>query len=218
MTDFYGKAKWAPPVKGRPTVSQPYTGIFIMDTTGLFFGSFNPIHNGHLAIARHLLDKGYCTRIWFVISPQNPWKKDSALLGEEQRFEIVAAAIQGDPRMEACDAEFAMPRPSYTYQTLQLLSEKYPHRKFALIVGGDNWQQFHLWKNHQDIADRYPILVYPRPDRPEAPCHGTAAIQVEAPLLTVSSTAVRHKLSRGEDISTEVPASALNLIQKYYRI
>ena len=106
--------------------------------TGLFFGSFNPIHNGHLKIAQYLLYKGYCQRIWFVVSPHNPLKRDRSLLDEQKRLEIVKAAIRGDERMQACDVEFGLPKPSYTYATLQLLKKKWPEEEFALIIGEDN--------------------------------------------------------------------------------
>ena len=105
--------------------------------TGLFFGSFNPIHNGHLKIAQYLLYKGYCQRIWFVVSPHNPLKSDRSLLDEQKRLEIVKAAIRGDERMQACDVEFGLPKPSYTYATLQLLKKKWPEEEFALIIGED---------------------------------------------------------------------------------
>ena len=121
--------------------------------TGLFFGSFNPIHNGHLKIAQYLLYKGYCQRIWFVVSPHNPLKSDRSLLDEQKRLEIVKAAIRGDERMQACDVEFGLPKPSYTYATLQLLKKKWPEEEFALIIGEDNLRIFinggmlkKLWK------------------------------------------------------------------------
>ena len=105
-----------------------------MGVTGLFFGSFNPIHNGHLAIARYLLDEEYCREVWFVVSPQNPWKKDQSLLDEQKRFWMVKEAIAGDNRMKACDQEFRMSRPSYTYQTLQTFSREFPGLQFSRIM------------------------------------------------------------------------------------
>lgn len=187
-----------------------------MDLVGLFFGSFNPIHHGHLAIARYLLDEGYCGKVWFVISPRNPWKEDYTLLEEGQRLEIVKAAIGGDHRLKACDIEFTLPRPSYTYQTLRVLSQKYPDKRFTLVMGGDNLQRFHLWKNYQEISAHFPLLVYPRPGMPLPENSGQNITVIQAPLLPVSSTAIRRKLSAGEDISGEVPAAALPLIMKYY--
>lgn len=188
-----------------------------MHFIGLFFGSFNPVHNGHLAIARYLLDKGYCEKVWFVVSPQNPLKEDHTLLDEQKRLEIVQEAVSGDARMGVCDIEFKMPRPSYTFQTLQTLSGKYPQFDFTLIIGGDNLRDFHLWRNYEDIVSRYRILVYPRPDViiPDVKCQNISI--VDAPLSMISSTDIRRKLQHGEDVSDWVPAKALPLILKYYR-
>ena len=118
--------------------------------TGLFFGSFNPIHNGHLKIAQYLLYKGYCQRIWFVVSPHNPLKSDRSLLDEQKRLEIVKAAIRGDERMQACDVEFGLPKPSDTYATLQLLKKKWPEEEFALIIG-----VAHIGKRNDTEAHTY---------------------------------------------------------------
>ena len=183
---------------------------------GLFFGSFNPIHNGHLAIANYLLEQGYCAEVWFIVSPCNPWKKDQELLDERKRLEIVRTAIQGDKRMQASDVEFEMPRPSYTYQTLQALQAEYPHRHFRLIIGGDNLSRFHDWRNYEDILASFSVLVYPRPGialPKELPASVTVA---NAPLTDISSTEIREKLKRGEDISSLVPPVILPLIRKYY--
>lgn len=184
--------------------------------TGLFFGSFNPIHNGHLAIARNLLDHGYCERVWFVVSPQNPWKKDLSLLDERKRFEIVETAIDGDERMEASDIEFAMPRPSYTFQTLQALEERFPADRFALIMGGDNLKKFHLWKNHEAILAHFPLLVYPRPGESLPEITDPNIVVVDAPASSISSTEIRERIAEGEDVSAFVPRAALPLILKYY--
>lgn len=187
-----------------------------MKTTGLFFGSFNPIHNGHLAIAKYLLDQGYCTDIWFVVSPQNPWKRDISLLDEQKRFQIVEQALNGEASMEASDIEFTMPRPSYTYLTLLAFQKKYPTRCFSIIMGGDNLKNFHLWKNYSDIVNHFPVLVYPRPDEsiPEIEHHNIVVIQ--APMSNISSTEIRKKIAAGKDISAFVPASILPLVLKYY--
>lgn len=187
-----------------------------MDFIGLFFGSFNPVHNGHLAIARYLLDEKYCREIWFVVSPRNPWKKDRTLLPEQQRLEIVQTALAADPRMLACNVEFALPKPSYTYRTLQVLSQRYPDKRFALIIGGDNLERFHLWRNYREILREYCIFVYPRPDIPCPEIHSATIKLVNAPLLNISSSGIRQKIKEGEDISGDVPEEALPLIKKYY--
>ena len=186
------------------------------EITGLFFGSFNPIHNGHLAIAQYLLDNNYCEKLWFMVSPQNPWKENSALLHEQKRFEIVQKAIAEEDRMEVSDFEFTMPRPSYTYQTLQRLAEKYPQKQFALVIGGDNLRDFHLWKDYEKIWEKYPLLVYPRPGIDLSNAIVGNIHLLDAPLADVSSTEIRNKVMSGEDISSFVPRSVLSLIQEYY--
>lgn len=187
-----------------------------MSSIGLFFGSFDPVHNGHLAIARYLLDEGYCEKVWFIISPCNPWKEGRLVLDEYKRLEIVQAAIAGDQRMQGCDIEFTMPRPSYTFQTLLALSKKYPEEDFALILGGDNYRNFHLWKNPQDILANYRLLVYPRPDEVMPEVNPANVIIVPAPTTTLSSTEIREKMVAGEEIRDLVPASVSALILNYY--
>lgn len=183
---------------------------------GLFFGSFNPIHNGHLKIAQYLLYKGYCHQIWFVVSPKNPLKLDISLLDEKKRLEILQAAIAADERMQACDIEFGMPRPSYTFDTLHVLEEKWPGKEFALIIGEDNLRDFHLWRNAKTIAENYRILVYPRKGVDTSGLMWKNLFLVNAPVADVSSTEIRWKMKRGEDISSLVPVGALPLILKYY--
>ena len=186
--------------------------------TGLFFGSFNPIHNGHLAIAQYLLDNKYCEKLWFVVSPQNPWKENSALLDEQKRLYVVNKAIAEDDRMAVSDVEFTRARPSYTYQTLQVLAEKYPEKQFALIVGGDNLRDFHLWKDYEKILEEYPLFVYPRPGVDLSNDIVGNIHLIDAPLADVSSTEIRNKVIKGEDVSVFVPCSVLSLIQEYYGV
>lgn len=179
---------------------------------GLFFGSFNPIHNGHLNIARYLLDNGYCREVWFIVSPQNPLKQEQSLLAESERMEMVRLAIAKDGRMKACDVEFSMPKPSYTIDTLRLLSARYSDRVFALIIGGDNLLNFHLWKSYQGIVAKYPILVYPRPKVDVSGVRYEHVTLVDAPLSDVSSTEIRGKIKRGEDVVQYVPTEVLQLV------
>lgn len=183
---------------------------------GLFFGSFNPVHNGHLAIARYLLEKGFCREVWFVVSPQNPLKQNAGLLDENKRLEILRKAIAGEPGMEVCDAEFRLPRPSYTWNTLQVLKKEYPEKSFALVIGGDNLCNFHLWRNYKEILNHYRIFVYPRPGVEVPGTIPEGVTLVDAPLAAVSSTEIRAKIGAGEDISANVPAKAYPLIMKYY--
>ena len=187
-----------------------------MGLTGLFFGSFNPIHNGHLSIARYLLEKRYCEKIWFVLSPQNPWKEEQDLLDEQKRLEMVREAIAGENAMEVCDIEFRMPRPSYTYQTLRKLKKMYPDRGFALIIGGDNLKNFQYWKNHQEILEECVLLVYPRPGMVTPARQEKNMVLVDAPMTAISSTEIRQKVFCGEDISGDVPGPVVQLVEKYY--
>ena len=183
---------------------------------GLFFGSFNPIHNGHVGIARALLEGGWCREVWFVVSPRNPFKREEGLLPEEERLAIVEAAIAGERGMRACDAEFDMPRPSYTADTLRRLMAARPGERFALVMGADNVARFTGWKDYRWIEGHVPIFVYPRRDaRVELPPEMGATL-VDAPLFPLSATEIRGRLRRGEDVSAYVPAGALPLVAAAY--
>ena len=130
---------------------------------GLFFGSFNPVHIGHLAIANYLVEFGNIDQLWFVVSPHNPHKKKENLLHDYDRLEMMQIAIRNEHRFRVCDVEFRLPKPSYTIDTLTHLSEKYPDHSFSIIMGSDNIVNFHRWKNYDQILKNYGILVYPRP-------------------------------------------------------
>ena len=182
---------------------------------GLFFGSFNPIHNGHVGIARYLLEKKLCEEVWFVISPCNPFKVDRFLLPETDRLAIVSAAIGGIPGMKACDVEISMSKPSYTVDTLRGLFDRYPGRRFALIIGGDNVPDFPKWKDYHWIEAHCSIFVYPRPgmvNSEESP----SMTFIDAPLFPLSATEIREMIRKGDDISNLVPSEALSLIWKLY--
>ena len=182
---------------------------------GLFFGSFNPIHNGHVGIARYLLEKKLCEEVWFVISPCNPFKVDRFLLPETDRLAIVSAAIGGIPGMKACDVEFSMSKPSYTVDTLRVLFDRYPGRRFALIIGGDNVPDFPKWKDYHWIEAHCSFFVYPRPgmvNSEESP----SMTFIDAPLFPLSATEIREMIRKGDDISNLVPSEALSLIWKLY--
>ena len=183
---------------------------------GLFFGSFNPIHNGHVGIASYLLEKKLCAEVWFVVSPCNPFKVDRFLLPETDRFAIVRAAIRGIPVMKACDVEFSMSKPSYTVDTLRVLFDRYPGRQFALIIGGDNVPDFPKWKDYHWIEAHCSIFVYPRPGM-ITPVEGSAGMTfIDAPLFPLSATEIREMIQKGDDISGLVPSEALSLIWKSY--
>lgn len=183
---------------------------------GLFFGSFNPIHNGHVGIARYLLEKKLCAEVWFVVSPCNPFKVDRFLLPETERFEIVKAAIKGIPGMKACDIEFSMPKPSYTVDTLRVLFDRYPGQQFALIIGGDNVLDFPKWKEHRWIEGHCDIFVYPRSGIITSVEGFTNMTFVDAPLFPLSATEIRAMIRKGDDISSLVPSEALSLIWELY--
>lgn len=188
-----------------------------MKKTGIYGGSFNPIHNGHLALARYFLRQGGLDEVWFVVSPQNPFKQDQQslapydrLLPDEERLRMVELALQDEPQMEACDVEFRLPKPSYMWNTLEQLRHDHPDRAFVLIIGGDNWESFDRWYRAAEIKERYKILVYPR---------GGVLKDSPLPLLPYSSTAIRRRVSEGRGIRRMVPRAVADYIAErgFYR-
>jgi len=172
---------------------------------GLFFGSFNPIHNGHLIIANHILNEADLNKLWFVISPQNPFKQSATLLNEYDRFHLVQKAVEGDNRLKASDIEFSLPKPSYTSHTLAYLKEKYPSYEFVIIVGSDSFQNLGNWKNAEAIIKNYPVIIYKRPGF-EITNELNASIQImDAPLLEISATYIRDLIKNGRSIKYLVP-------------
>jgi len=176
--------------------------------TGIFGGSFNPIHVGHIALARQLRQLAGLDEVWLMVSPQNPLKQDSSdLLDDRLRLELAQKALEDVEGVKACDYEFSLPKPSYTWNTLQHLSQDFPDRTFVLLLGGDNWAHFERWRHWKDILRHYEVVVYPRDQY-----IGT----VDVPLLPVSSTEIRRRVRNGESIDTMVPSSIIPLVQKYY--
>jgi nicotinate-nucleotide adenylyltransferase len=174
--------------------------------TGLFFGSFNPVHNGHLIIANYMLDQEGLDEIWFIVSPQNPLKESEMLANEQERLEMMKLAVSSEPRFKVSDVEFSMPKPSYTFDTLELLSQSYPERSFFLIIGSDNLEDFHLWKNHEQILKKYQILVYPRKKEINSPFASEPNVTVtQAPLVEISSTKIRKYLKAGRSVEAFIP-------------
>ncbi len=188
-----------------------------MKKIGLFGGSFNPIHNGHVQIGRTMLRLLELDEVWYMVSPQNPWKQNATLLSEDKRLEMARLALENDPRLVACDYEFRLPRPSYTWATIQSLMLTHPDTEWTLIIGGDNWAQFTAWRNADDILRTCRIAVFPRQgaELPQ-PADGRVSI-VHVPLVNVTSTQVRDMVRRGEDISHYVPHAVKALIETYYR-
>jgi nicotinate-nucleotide adenylyltransferase len=171
---------------------------------GLYFGSFNPIHAGHLIIAQTLFQRGGLDQVWFVVSPQNPFKKQESLAHEHDRLRMVELAIEDNFDFRASDVEFRMPKPSYTIDTLTLLSEKHPQHQFSLFLGSDNLSHFHKWKNYKAILEHYPILVYPRPGEVKTLDHPGVSY-VDAPLLDISATFIRQSIQDGLSVRYLLP-------------
>lgn len=187
--------------------------------TGIYGGSFNPIHNGHIALARQMLDAGLMDEVWFVVSPLNPFKKENNdLLSDELRLEMTQLALEDEPNMMAKDFEFHLPKPSYSWQTLKALTEQYPEREFILIIGADNWQAFHLWYNYQEILDNFSIVIYPREgidvDKNHLPKN---AKLLNTQLYPISSTQVRQYIKEGKSIDDLIPKKIITKAIKYYK-
>ena len=171
---------------------------------GIFGGSFNPIHKGHTALAQAICDDGQVDSVWLMISPQNPLKPIEGMLDEHLRLHLARLAVRDIPCLEASDFEFGLPRPSYTYNTLQQLTKTFPEHTFTLIIGSDNWDLFPRWRNADDILHQWPVVVYPRGDAgtPTAnPRYPNVHFMASAPLFPVSSTDVRQRIAHGDDIS-----------------
>lgn len=167
---------------------------------GLYFGSFNPIHVGHLIIANHILNTEILDEVWFVVSPQNPFKNAAGLLNEQHRLTLVKIAIEGESKLKASNIEFKMPKPSYTIDTLISLEEKYPLHNFSIILGSDGYQNIEKWKNYKQIIINYNIYIYLRPSfevRIDLPNNIKI---VSAPLLEISSTQIRKNIKEGKSI------------------
>lgn len=168
---------------------------------GLFFGSFNPVHIGHLAIADYMINYTDMQQIWFMVSPQNPLKNKNQLLDQNNRLHLVNLALDFHPTIKASNFEFDLPQPSYTINTLVRLKEKYPQHEFSLIMGQDNLQSFNKWKNYEEILKRNHIYVYPRPDCTESEFDTHPHVHfTEAPLMDISSTFIRNAIKEKKDI------------------
>lgn len=186
---------------------------------GLYFGSFNPIHTGHLIIASHVANHANLKQVWLVVSPQNPLKPSSVLLNEYHRLHLVQLAIEDDPQLKASDVEFKLPRPSYTIDTLTYLQEKYPQHEFSLIMGSDSFQNLPKWKNFELLVKRYPFVIYKRPAFQIKETWGANLQQLDAPLLEISSTTVRNYIKAGKSIRYLVPEGVREEMERnqYYK-
>lgn len=183
---------------------------------GIFSGSFNPIHIGHIILGSYLCEFTDLDEVWFVVSPQNPLKEAGSLIEDALRIEMVRLALEEYDRMFVSDVEFKLPRPSYTIDTLRYLSDNYPDKSFSLIIGGDNWRQFHRWKEYQTLINNYSIMVYPRMgDIVLIPRELEASVRcVSAPIVEISSTFVRENIGRGRNMRSFVPPLVYDFIVK----
>lgn len=185
---------------------------------GIFGGSFNPIHVGHIAIARELLTLARLDEVWFLVSPLNPFKKTATdLLDDDKRLLLTQRALLGEARLKASDYEFHLPKPSYTWNTLQHLQADYPDKQFVLIIGADNWLAFDRWAHPDYILSHFDIAVYARPDCPiDAASLPPRVHLYNMGLFDVSSTAIRERIRRGQTISGIVPTAIETLCVRFY--
>lgn len=185
--------------------------------TGLYFGSFNPVHMGHMAIASYMVEYSEIDELWFVVSPQNPLKEKKSLLEDHHRLEMVRLAIGDDDRFRASDIEFRLPTPSYTIDTLAHLEEKFPGRDFQLVMGADGLRTFHKWKHADLITRRYHRLIYPRPGvSEESALAAPNATLVNAPLIEISSSLIRKAVKEGREVRHLVPAPAYRYMREMH--
>jgi len=181
---------------------------------GLFFGSFNPIHTGHLIIAEYMATHTDLEQVWFVVSPHNPLKQRSTLANDFDRLHMVQLAIDDNPKLKASNIEFSLPKPSYTVDTMVYLHEKYPQHQFSLIMGGDNLESIHKWKNYEILLERYSIHIYNREGAAlDLSAHKNADIKVyEVPMIAISSTYIRQSIASGLSIRYLVPESVYQFL------
>jgi nicotinate-nucleotide adenylyltransferase len=183
--------------------------------TGLFFGSFNPVHTGHLIIANHMLEHTSLDEVWFVVSPQNPLKNQQDLFDEKTRCALVQLAIEGNAGFKLCDRELTLQRPSYSCKTIEVLMDEYPGHDFVLIIGSDNLDVFDQWKNHEKILEMLLLFVYPRGGTCHSPFLKHPSVQmIHAPLLDISSTMIRENMRLGKDVRYLVPDTVYGKIKE----
>lgn len=188
--------------------------------TALYFGSFNPIHTGHLIIAQQVVESGAADRLWFVVSPQNPLKPSGSLLNEYHRLHLVELAIADNPKFRASAVEFSLPKPSFTIDTLAYLAEKHPGEDFSIVMGGDSIQNIKRWKNWETLVARHDILVYNRPGFAVPQDLPGARIRIlDAPLLEISATFIRERIKAGGSVRYLLPDAVWKYVEenRYYQ-
>ena len=183
---------------------------------GLYFGSFNPIHIGHLIIASHVENNVGLDQIWFVVSPQNPLKKESSLLNEHHRKHLIDLSIEGEKKLRTSNVEFKLPKPSYTIDTMIYLTEKYPKHTFSIIMGSDSFTNIKRWKNYEILLKNYEIYIYERPGFMVKEKLGTKITILQAPLLEISSTHIRELIHAKKSIKFLVPDVVKEEIEKHH--
>ncbi len=185
---------------------------------GLYFGSFNPVHTGHLIVANHVITHTDIDKIWFVVSPHNPLKDSHSLLNEYDRLHLVNLAIEDNNKFRASNVEFHLPKPSYTIDTLTYLTEKFPLEKFTVIMGADSFQNIHRWKNFEQLVANYSFVVYNRPGFDIEDTYGANVSILDAPLLQISSTYIRRQVKEKKSIKYIVPDAVEQYIlaNRYY--
>ena len=191
-----------------------------MIRTAIFGGSFNPIHNGHVRLAQKIVEQGWVDELWLMVSPQNPLKQQHGLLDEKIRLDLARRAVSDIPGVEACDFEFHLERPSFTWKTLEALRIAYPGREFSLVIGGDNWEIFPKWAHYEEILAQCPLIIYPREGYTVNPSDlPVTAHLIEAPLFPWSSTQIREALIKGDDVGEMLPAAIIPIIKErqYYQ-
>jgi len=185
--------------------------------TGLFFGSFNPIHIGHMIVAAYMRDFSDLDQVWFVVSPQNPLKDKSSLLPDHHRLMLLKTAIENDPGLGVSDIEFKMPKPSYTIHTLTWLDEKYPDRDFVLIAGSDILESFHKWKNYEALLEFYSVYIYNRPGYSPGKYTNHPSIKLfDAPKMEISSSFIRNAIRDGKDVRYMMPPGVWEYINEMH--
>lgn len=190
---------------------------FVMMQVGLFFGSFNPIHVGHMVLANYMASFTDLEQIWFVVSPHNPLKKKESLLDQYQRLHMVNLAIGDNPKLKSSNVEFKLPQPSYTINTLEYLKEKYPKKRFSVIIGEDNLNSFKKWKNYEEILNSYKLYVYPRPNVKSCDLHHHKNVIItKAPIIDISSTFIRQALKEKKNVSCFMPLLSYQYLEEMH--